>query len=305
MRKYDILVPIVKDDLHVFLSVLPFWKEYLPFKKIIFAGPASVKESIEQIEDIEYKFINENEIINLNDIKQIICKYTNGNSRAVNRAGWYLQQFIKMQYAMICEDEYYLVWDSDTVPLHKISMFSKDKPVFDMKNEYHQPYFDAIERLLGKDLVKSDKSFISEHMIINCAVMRELTDKIGSLDSMEGNTWYEKVLGAVNTEDLTASGFSEYETYGAYTSTYYPDLYEYRDWKSERRGFLFFDIEDITSDDIVWMGKVHDSFSFEKTEKFDNPIKKLLKHRKSHILKFTTYIQLMKIYNTIFSHKNE
>ncbi|MEI3192244.1 MAG: DUF6492 family protein [Lachnospiraceae bacterium] len=57
-----------------------------------------------------------------------------------SRSGWYFQQFLKFGYAQVCEDEYYIVWDSDTVPLHPISHFQDGKPVFTKKEEMEPPY---------------------------------------------------------------------------------------------------------------------------------------------------------------------
>lgn len=305
MMKYDVLVPIIKEDLSVFLHVLPFWLKYLPVKTVIFIGPKSIKDEVKKIEDFESKYIDEDTIIKLADIKMIISDYTNGDLKAVSRAGWYLQQFIKMQYALFCEDEYYLIWDSDTIPLHTVDMMSNNKPIFHMKDEHHQPYFDTIYKLLGTELQENKKSFISEHMLIKCSVMRELIETIELKDSIVGKTWYEKVLRSISTKDIMYSGFSEYETYGIFASTFYPGLYENRDWKSERRGHLFFDIESISWDDIRWVGKEYDALSFEKSINYNTRIRKILQYKITHIIKFTTYLKVMKLYDSISMYDGE
>lgn len=302
MEKYDIIVPITKSDLSVFLSIIPFWKEYLPIKEVILIGPESVMESLDEIKELKYRFINENEFINLDELKDIINCYTNGDIKAINRGGWYLQQFIKMQYSMICKDEYYMTWDSDTIPLHDINMINQGKPIFDMKIEYHQPYFDTLSRLFGSNLEKYSKSFISEHMLINCKIMREIIQKINSLENIEGKAWYEKIIRSINVDDIAFSGFSEFETYGTYTINSYPDMYEYRDWYSERYGYLLFNIKDININIIKWMGKEYDALSFEKFAKRNTLIKKILKYRLSRIINFKIYIKILRLIDIIIKN---
>ena len=42
-----------------------------------------------------------------------------------------------MSYSRICQKEYYLLWDSDTIPIKPIKMFEKRNPIFDMQNDYY------------------------------------------------------------------------------------------------------------------------------------------------------------------------
>lgn len=110
------------------------------------------------------KFIDENAImpnLTFDKVFEHLHKY-----KAEKRAGWYFQQFIKMGYSHICESDYYLSWDADTIPIRNISMFSNGRPIFDTKTEYHKPYFDTIYNLLGlKKIIL--RSYISEHMIFD------------------------------------------------------------------------------------------------------------------------------------------
>ncbi len=77
--------------------------------------------------------------------------------------GWYYQQFLKMKYSVICEDEYYMTWDGDTVPCKCFSMFNASGD-FDMKHEYHEEYFITLENILPGIKKVTEKSFISKHM---------------------------------------------------------------------------------------------------------------------------------------------
>ena len=301
MKKFDVLVPIIKEDLQVFLYMLPFWERYLPIKNIVFVGPKSLESEVNKLGRSNCEYIDEDTIINFSELRNIIEDYTQGDEISIKRTGWYLQQFIKMQYSFLCKEEYYLIWDSDTMPLHAIEMIEGKTPIFHMKEEHNQPYFDTMSRLFGEDMLKSQKSFIAEHMLINCKVMKELINCIKSREDIQGNVWYEKVIKSIDKKDIMYSGFSEFETYGTYVMTYHPQLYRCKDWKSERGGHLYFEIENLDCDDVSWLGKQLDALSFEKTSNYDTIIKKILKYKFSHIISFTSYIRLLEKYNTMLS----
>lgn len=299
MKKFDVLVPIIKEDLQVFLHILPFWQRYLPIRNIVFVGPKSVKSEVDNFGILNCEYIDEDAIIKFSELRNIIENYTQNNDAAIKRTGWYLQQFIKMQYAFLCKEEYYLIWDADTMPLHDIEMLEENTPIFHMKDEYNQPYFDTMRRLLGENISKNPKSFISEHMLINCKAMKELINCIDSREDISGGVWYEKVIRSIDISEIMYSGFSEFETYGTYVTTYHPQLYRCREWKSERRGHLFFEIENMDWADASWLGKQLDALSFEKTLNYDTITKKILKYKISHIIKFTSYLKMLEMYNNL------
>lgn len=142
------------------------------------------------------------------------------------RGGWYFQQFLKMAFALTdYAQDYYLIWDADTIPTSKINFFDNDgKMLIAYKDEYNEPYFTTMKRLLG--FGKSfESSFIAEHMIIKTNYMRELISKIGAAD-VEGNCWWEKILNATPKEHKLS--FSEFETYGTYLNNMYPYSFKYR-----------------------------------------------------------------------------
>lgn len=134
-----------------------------------------------------------------------------------------------------CKTEYYMSWDADTIPLREIAFFDDDHPIFDMKTEYHKPYFDTINELFGFGKI-SDSSFISEHMIFNSVIMRELINNI-SKSKVSGDSWVDKIINATNFEKAKRSEmFSEFETYGTFCMYHYPDLYRMRHLNTLRGG---------------------------------------------------------------------
>ena len=259
-KKLDVVIPIIPRDFEKITANLPFIQKHIQPENIILIGPTPVAQLVNHNnrfeKSIKLHFIDENELIYVKKVKKL-CN--------CGRSGWYIQQFIKMQYSKICTKPYYLIWDADTMPLKNIQMFNDSgKPFFDVKTEYHRPYFITMKKLLP-DLGKQHNfSFISEHMIVRKQFMNELIDKIQSCSSIKGDSWYEKVINAIDSKDLRKSGFSEFETYGTFVQKYYPQVYEIRKWKSLRVWNGQYKARTITEKDITLLSKNYDAVSFER-----------------------------------------
>lgn len=149
------------------------------------------------------------------------------------RFGWYFQQFLKMQFALShYAKEYYIIWDSDTIPLNRLTFINNEKMVFTPKTEYHKPYFATLETLVGYQK-EVDYSYIAEHMIVNVAIMKELIQAI-SESSIEGGTWPVKIINATPADAPNA--FSEFETYGTYCHHNYSDRFVLKGIRTFRDG---------------------------------------------------------------------
>ena len=146
------------------------------------------------------------------------------------RQGWYFQQFLKMGFAQtVYAADYYLSWDADTLPLSELEFFDDGHPLLTIKKEYHPAYFETMERLIGMGKT-FDHSFIAEHMMFKTSVMRELIACIED-GKVEGADWIEKCVNACEfsqTDIYKEPYFSEFETYGTFACTRYPDLYRTR-----------------------------------------------------------------------------
>ena len=177
-------------------------------------------------------FLNEEEIIpnvKLIDVASMLAEL-GGNSE---RAGWYYQQFLKMnisRHPLI--SKYYLIFDSDTIMLRKMNFFNKsNKSIINTSNEFHKPYFETIRNF---GLIKTNNfSFISEHMLINSIIMQDLITLIEKKDP-KNLSWIKTVISYINKDSLSGSGFSEFETYGTYLSKYHRDSFITQKLKSCR-----------------------------------------------------------------------
>ncbi len=273
-KKIDVLIVVTADDCRRLLSLYPILIGNYKYGKLCFIGPDKVVDVVNSSGTISNAslIVDENTLIPFNDVHNCMAEKLQDilKGREMPRAvtGWYYQQFLKMQYSAVCKDEYYMVWDGDTIPCREIKMFQPEtgKPYLDLKHEYHPEYFETITRILPGFRKVIERSFISEHMLIRPDIMQSLIKDIEKNDSIPGTKFWEKIINSIPAEKITDSSFSEFETYGTYVAIKYPDVYKLRDWHSFRLGSQFFSIESITDRDFEWLGKDFDAISFEKNQ---------------------------------------
>ena len=271
--KFDLLIVVTPQDCRRLMPLYPRLIDCFHNGRICFVGSAEVGEIVSESKVADKAYcIDENELISFNDVNNSLkekLKFILHNKempRAVT--GWYYQQFLKMQYSKICTDDYYMVWDGDTIPCRDIEMFQSDgfKPYLDMKHEFHPEYFDTISAILPGLKKAVQRSFISEHMLIKKDIMLNMIDEIEKNDSLHGHLFWEKIFDAIPAEKVTDSSFSEFETYGTYVAYKYPEVYKLRDWHSFRLGSQFYEVDKITDKDFLWLSKDFNAISFEKNQ---------------------------------------
>lgn len=270
-QTYDVVMPLALKDIDTVRKNSDSWFRFLPVKRLVIIGSAAVQDALAKMDSIQHDkvlFIEEGELLEIGIIQEIMRRAAPESVResAVSRAGWYLQQFLKMLYVYRCEDEYYMVWDSDTVPLVPIKMMHQGHPVFHMKEEYYPSYFHTMERILPGIGKREQRSFISEHMLIHCEIMRKMIEEIEAENYGRGVRFYEAVLSAVDIEMLPHSGFSEFETYGTYTDIRYPNLYEKIAYSSLRDGSRYFTLDQFGCREAAWLRGTYQAVSFEKSD---------------------------------------
>ena len=253
--------------------------KYLPAKDVTVIGNKELCEAVDsdiaagKYKDLSIRSLDEEELVARQPVVDLIRSREGTIDEEIMskvRPGWYYQQFLKMAYHKICDKDYYMSWDMDTVPLRPHDMFDEDgRPYFDIKSEYFPGYFDTIEKLLG--LKKGMKlSFVSEHMIFSVDYMKELIDAIESSHA-EGADYTEKIINTIDDMYITY-GFSEFETYGTYVSAKHPEAYGMRGFASFRRGSWFTRESDLNEDDIAWLSEDYDAVSFENAEPIDDMV---------------------------------
>lgn len=259
----------------------------LPVRQILFVGNGEVASLVEQAGLGEkVGFLNENDILSFDAVHAVMTQALAGvlQGRELPRGitGWYYQQFLKMQYACMCKDAYYLAWDGDTIPCRQFFMFHEKLglPYLDVKGEYHEEYFITLSKLLPGLRKCIEKSFISEHMLIDCEIMQQLLKDMEANQDIPGGTFWEKIIHAIPVEKLQSNSFSEFETYGTYVAMRYPNAYRLRNWHSFRYGGVFFSLETISDADYEWLGRDFFAVSFEKGDSVREDQKNLFDNKK-------------------------
>lgn len=276
IKGYDALIMITPADFQRLRVHHRRMVELMPARRVYFVGSLAVGKLLgEEAQDGVFKdiedrvgFINENDILRYDDVKalweNLKEEYKVDQTKKAVPVGWYYQQFLKFAYARFCDDDYYLVWDGDTVPCRSFSMFDNSgKPCLDYKRECFEEYFVTIRNLLGMGKL-IQPSFVSEHMLFKCDVVKDLLDEITNNKNIKGSVWWEKILYTVRPEKLFDNSFSEFETYGTYVAAKEPDAYRLREWHSLRYAALFYEVDELTDRDWAWLGRDFFAVSFEK-----------------------------------------
>ena len=132
------------------------------------------------------------------------------------RRGWYLQQLIKLSALKSASNlERVIIWDADTVPLKDIHFFNVQGMCrYYFGKDYHLPYFENIDRLLGLDKVCTE-SFIAQSFPMTGKQIRAF---FSFLEERHKKTWSEAIIDSIDFDE--SSGFSEYEVLGTFVANW-------------------------------------------------------------------------------------
>lgn len=273
--KYDVIILATKKNLKTLRIMVPYCFENLPCKSIVvIANKRDIREleGIKNINVIDEESIYEG--LSYSNVENIIKSITSEKVRI----GWYLQQFLKLAWSYKTTDEKYIVIDADTIPLNKIS-FENERGIdlFTTKIEYNKPYFTTIENLFNCTIDKQiNGSFVAEHMLFRKTFVLEMLDAIMNNTNIHGESFYEKILRSIKPSDLSASGFSEFETYGNYVFKNHRDQVEERKIRTQREA-VFILGSNPSRDELVWAAKDYDLISIEVNDYKNTLMTRLVK----------------------------
>lgn len=143
--------------------------------------------------------------------------------------GWWFQQIIKLDAVNKIPNlsDPFIVWDADVIPLIKWDLYDIESKEYRFailqetaKNMFNQEQYHAsIFSILGLESVEPFEkgTFVPHHFIFHHIVIRELIERIGSVN------WQEKIMAL----SATYYRFSEYKCVATFMQMYFPELLKY------------------------------------------------------------------------------
>lgn len=263
-------IPTICDDKNWISLFLDLHSRNTDFSERVFIVPELLKDLYYEItERFEGALVAEqNDIVPGLNLRMVKLWLRNRNA-SEQRAGWYFQQFIKMGLSGIVEDSAYAVWDIDTLPINPVSLKDREGYLFIRKREHHIPYFDTINVLTGGNVSRNDPltSFVAEVMVFDAAIMRSLLH-IMLKSSVDGASVFEKVINAISPNEISKSGFSEFEAYGNYVTKFFPGLYRPANLRTLRTASYIISREP-SSSALKWAGRSFDILTIEDRSLFN------------------------------------
>lgn len=258
MNNYDIVIPVSYKDCKFLKKNIPWIRKNLETSGYIYI--LTNKSCFSNFDDsfrnsFRVVLIDENALtpsMTFSSIREELVK-----SDRADMTGWYFQQFLKLGFALSQYATHsYLVWDADTVPLNKIEFWQEGKVLINPKKERHLPYFDTIKKLLGIREF-AEFSFISEHMMMDTTIMKEMLLSF----TKENEPWWKTILK--NCDMTHRQAFSEFETYGNYCLNYHSDHFSTRTLLTLRCGGRLFGRQ-VTNKELSMLSMDFDTASFER-----------------------------------------
>ena len=264
-KNINMIILTTANDMRRTMRLYYKYTEMLNIRKLIIIGNRDVELLVRQLDNPDFEYMDEENLIPFESVRSVLQSIFENEQVSRGFTGWYYQQFLKMAYALKCKDQWYLAWDGDTIPVRSIELFDENgKPYMDWKREYNPSYFRTLSSVFPEMKKSVEMSFVSEHMLFSTSIMKEMISEISTRDHLIGNTFYERILRAADKEDLNGQGFSEFETYGTYLTYWYTDVYKLRRWFSYRNCGQYYSADDISEEEMEWLGRDFDAITFEK-----------------------------------------
>ncbi len=197
----DVIIPCVEKDLLTLdLCIEGIRQNGVEVRRVIVISDRRLTDQAEWFDEKKFPF-------SLKDV----AGYLNVST---SKAGWYFQQLIKLYASYVVPDlsSNVLCLDADTIFLNPVKFFwDSGAPLYNVATEYHQPYFDHMERLLpGLKRMFPRCSGISHHMLFQRYVLDRLFQRVEERHRLE---FWQAFCRCVAPNETAGCGASEYEIY--------------------------------------------------------------------------------------------
>lgn len=205
--------------------------------------------------------------------------------------GWFFQQFLKMAYSFVCQKEFYLSWDCDSLLIKEftINLDSVFLNALPARISPNHPYYNTFTTLLNLKF-NNNYQFMCEFMIFNKSIMQDLCK---TLNQKQPQYFYQPIISLVNKDSKTYS-FSEFETYANFVLNHYKDTYQLQFYPVYRCGARFFkEIPSLDNALVRDFGKTYYMLQFNH---WDNPVPFARILHNQTLRKIIGFKNLMRIY---------
>ncbi len=193
------------------------------YSKVRFTLISDQRYRLEHLDDrfeaLDIEVITDEEFLGEAFINQVKSQFS-------KRAGWILQQIIKIEFAAKCSEDLLLAIDSDTILLKKQQWCdSEGRQILFESEEFHPPYYDFLSEVGFKDLNTS--SHITHHMIYQPYLVQRM------LLSLEINSLSD-YFNLLKKRDSRFGSFAsiDYEAYAQFLVSKFPDSWLPSKWSN-------------------------------------------------------------------------
>ncbi|MFC4102570.1 DUF6492 family protein [Paenibacillus xanthanilyticus] len=210
--RIDVLIPAISKDLKTLPHVVEAVRRHArhPIGEVVIVAPRE-ESIVSACRAHGWRFVDENTVL------PITKKHIHYRSARWERSGWLFQQLLKLSGDKLVQSEHFLVIDADTVLIRPHRFHTGGRTTFYTRGWSQPEYFRTYRKLMGRE-ASSPRSLVTHYMLFEKSKLRELKRII---EARHGAPWYRAIIDSI---DRTKQfGFSEYETYGNYVYTRYPD----------------------------------------------------------------------------------
>jgi FkbM family methyltransferase len=207
----DVVIPCAERDAAMLSRCIEGVRRCLPQARRVFVvSERQLTSDAEWLSERRFPFTIE-------DVRRLL-------PAAGSRAGWYLQQLLKLYCPFVFPGATHrvLVVDADTVFLRTCRMLDeRGYALYALSGEHHAAYFSHMERLLPALTRVASESGIVHHLIFDRTVLETL---FAEVEAVHRVPFWQAFLETVAPRDAAASGASEYEIYLNYVLQRFPHL---------------------------------------------------------------------------------
>jgi hypothetical protein len=231
MKNYDIVIVSHEKDFNNIKYIVEHCDKNLEFDSIhLIVSEGVVYNDMELLKQLTNKKI----YLHLESNVLKIDK-----SRIKHRPSWIYQMMLKL-FQNVTENDNFLVIESDCIIINKLDFFNDDKTIFYLgRDHHHPPYYTFNQKLLGIGR-EYDHSFISEFMMYDKKIIKELLNKTNC-------TTIEDFLELIYQYVDGGCYPSDYDLYGNFYYSNYLDKFETKKLNFE----MFGKFHEYWSDEII------------------------------------------------------